>query len=157
MKKIFTLLLPATLSVMPVFLQAENLLPAPEKMLLVQGTRQKDGTILPKANKKAFVTSLRSRLKHVSAAMQFSGTITGNVHGVWAMLLANNKKKKVFQKGIWLDPKQMIRDKDGKLHFAGTIDCSEIVADEIYFYFESYSNNPTPVKIEKLSLETPTE
>lgn len=157
MKKTFTILILALLAAAPAFLHGENLLPAPEKMLLVQGTRQKDGSILPKINKKNFICSLRARFKQPSAAVQFSGTVKGEVRGLWVMILANNKKKKVFQKGVWVAPKQMIKDKEGKLHFAGLIDCSKVVADEMYCYFESYGIKQTPVKFEKLSLEAQKE
>ena len=158
MKKIPLFLLPALVMAIPCLLPAgENLLVAPDKMLLVQGQKQPDGMVTPRQNRKNYLYVLRQRIKNISGNTLFNGTVVGNVRAVWVMVLAYDKKKKVFQKGVWLDGKKLLKDKDGKIHFAGNIDCTGLKADETYCYFEAYCFTPAPAKFEKLSLEIQSE
>lgn len=131
---------------------AGELLGPVNKMLVVTGKKTQDGiTAVPRG--KSLVVMVRQRVKVSAGVLQFSGKVSGNTAAVNVSIIAKNKGKKTFQKACWLNEKALIKSDDGTKSFGGTLDCTGMTADEIYFYFEGFVRKEGAVVIHKLSLQ----
>ncbi len=140
-------------ALLPSAVFAREILPgAVDKMLVVTGKKTPEG-IISASRGKTCVAVVRQRIQVPASVFQFNGTVSGNVRAVNVSIVALRQGKRVFGKSSWLDAGKMIRSEDGKKHFGGTLDCTGMTGDEIYFYFEGFTNAVTPVRIEKLSLQ----
>jgi len=131
---------------------AGELLGPVNRMQVVMGKKTPDGiTAVPRG--KSLLVMVRQRVKAPAEVLQFSGTVSGNTAAVKISIIAKNKGKKTFQKACWLNEKALIKSDDGTKSFGGTLDCTGMTADEIYFYFEGFVRKEGAVVIHKLSLQ----
>lgn len=131
---------------------AEELLGPVNRMLVVTGKKTEDGITAVRRGK-SLVVMVRQRVKAPAGVLQFSGKVSGNTAAVNVSIIAKNKGKKSFQKACWLNEKALVKSDDGTKSFGGTVDCTGMVADEIYFYFEGFVRKEGVVVIHKLSLQ----
>ena len=131
---------------------AGELLGPVNRMLVVSGKKAQDGiSSVPRG--KSLLVMVRQRVKAPAGVLQFSGKVSGNTAAVNVSIIAKNKGKKSFQKACWLNEKALIKSDDGTKSFGGTLDCTGMTADEIYFYFEGFVRKQGVVVIHKLSLQ----
>lgn len=131
---------------------AGELLGPVNRMLVVTGKKTEDG-ITAMRRGKSLVAVVRQRVKAPAGVLQFSGKVSGNTAAVNVSIIAKNKGKKSFQKACWLNEKALVKSDDGTKSFGGTLDCTGMTADEIYFYFEGFVRKEGAVVIHKLSLQ----
>ena len=131
---------------------AGELLGPVNRMLVVTGKKTEDGiTAVPRG--KSLVVMVRQRVKVSAGVLQFSGKVSGNTAAVNVSIIAKNKGKKSFHKACWLNEKALVKSEDGTKSFGGTLDCTGLTGDEIYFYFEGFVRKEGAVVINKLSLQ----
>ena len=131
---------------------AGELLGPVNRMLVVTGKKTEDGiTAVPRG--KSLVAVVRQRVKAPAGILQFSGKVSENTAAVNISIIAKNQGKKSFQKACWLNEKALVRSEDGTKSFGGTLDCTGMIADEIYFYFEGFVRKEGAVVIHKISLQ----
>ena len=122
------------------------------QMLVVTGKKEQNGVkAVPRG--KSLVIAIRQRVKAPAGILQFSGTVSGNTAAVNISIIAKNKGKNVFNKACWLSEKALVKNSDGTKSFGGTLDCTKMVADEIYFYFEGFVRKEGVIVVRKLSLQ----
>ena len=131
---------------------AGELLGPVNRMQVVMGKKTPDGiTAVPRG--KSLLVMVRQRVKAPAGVLQFFGKVSVNIAAVNISIIAKNKGKKSFDKACWLSEKALVKNKDGAKSFGGSIDCTGMVADEIYFYFEGYVRKKGTVVIHKFSLQ----
>ena len=131
---------------------AGELLGPVNRMLVVTGKKTEAGiTAVPRG--KSLVAVVRQRVKAPAGILQFSGKVSGNTAAVNISIIAKKQGKKSFQKACWLNEKALVRSEDGTKSFGGALDCTGMIADEIYFYFEGFVRQEGAVVIHKLSLQ----
>ena len=131
---------------------AGELLGPVNRMLVVTGKKTEDGITAVRRGK-SLVAVVRQRVKAPAGVLQFSGKVSGNTAAVNISIIAKNQGKKSFQKACWLNEKALIKSDDGTKSFGGTLDCTGMTADEIYFYFEGFVRKQGVVAIKRLSLQ----